>query len=78
MGCARAWWRGLTIKGVVHGEAHPFTQRLEHGDINVGALTGFAAQQQRRQNVGVAVHARGDVCDGVARLARGVAGTGDR
>ena len=66
------------LEGVVHGKAHPFAQRFEHGHVDVAALARLAAQQQRRQDAGVGVHAGGDVGDGAAGLAGCLGRAGDR
>ena len=51
---------------------------LEHGDVDVAALPGLAALQQRRQDAGVGVHAGGDVGDRAAGLGRRLGRAGDR
>ena len=70
--------RRRPIEGVVHRIAHPLGQRFEHGHIDVAALPGLAAQQQRREDAGVGIHAGRDIGHRVAGLARRLGRARDR
>jgi hypothetical protein len=76
--CTRAWRRTGMVHGVVHGKAHPFGQRFQHGDIDVRTFTCFVALHQRTQDVGVGIHPCCNVSDRVATFAGCVRGTCDR
>ena len=62
-GVARAGARslGAVLVGVVHGIAHPFAQRFQHGHGNMPAASGAPALDQCHQDAAVGVHAGGDV-----------------
>ena len=58
---AGAWWRWSAIVGVIHRVAHPLAHGFQHGHVDMAALARLAAQQQGRQDVGVGIHACGNV-----------------
>ena len=67
-----AWRRRSTSVGVVHRVAHPFGQRLQHRHIDMRALARTASLvtlQQGGEDAGVGIHARSNICNGVAGLA---------
>ena len=70
--------RCCALVRVIQRVAHPLTHGFEHGHVNVTALTRAAAQQQRRQNVGVRIHAGGNVGHRDAGLGRRLGRTGHR
>ena len=76
-GCSARRWCGAVV-GVIQRVAHPLAQGLQHRDINVRAPTGAPAQQQRRQNIRVGIHARSNVGHRVAGLAWRLGRAGDR
>ncbi|MNZ90950.1 hypothetical protein D3C78_1099220 [compost metagenome] len=65
---ARTWWWCGALVGVVERVVHPFHQRLEHRHFHLAADAGFLAQEYRREDAGVGIHASGDVCDRVTGL----------
>ncbi len=76
--CARARRRAAAVVGEVGGKAHPFAQRLEHGDVQGRAFASLRAAHQRGEDGGEGVHAGGDVGHRDARLRRCIWRAGDR
>ena len=66
-------WLG-TVEAVVQRITHPLGECLEHGNVDVLAFTSLLAVQERRQDVGVGVHAGGDIGNRWTRLGWGVFG----
>ncbi|CAM2153002.1 hypothetical protein PT2222_20033 [Paraburkholderia tropica] len=55
--------RRLAVDRVVERIAHPLDHAFEHRHVDMAAAPGFAALDQRRENVRVRVHAGGDIGD---------------
>ena len=71
---AGAHRRVRALVRVVHGEAHPLGHRFQHRDVEPAALAGATTLYQRGEDIGVCIHARGDVGDRRACLGRFVFG----
>ncbi len=67
---ASARRRRLPVVRVVQRKAHPLDHALQHRHVDRLAAAGRRALDQRGEDVGVRVHARGDVGDRAAGLGR--------
>ena len=56
------WWL-CSFVGVVHGVVHPLNHALQHRHIDVATLVGLLSLNQRRQDVGVGIHACRNISD---------------
>ena len=74
----RAGRRIGTVEGVVQREPHPFGQGFQHRDVDALPLPGLLAVHQGGEDVGVGIHACGDVGHGWPGLARHLGGAGHR
>ena len=69
--------RGV-VSCVIHRIADPFCQSFQHRDVDFRAFARFSTLNERSEDVGVSIHASGDIGDGNACLAGVRIGACDR